>query len=95
MQQAGGGTPPQQQLQHILSTQQGATQQHQTRMQIQGGMMNQPGQGLNQGPGQPMTQQQQQWYKHQQMLQMQRQQQQQVNLTSTHFINPFAESSVY
>lgn len=76
MQQAGAGTAPQQQLQHILNTQQGATQQHQTRMQIQGGMMNQPGQGLNQGPGQPMTQQQQQWYKHQQMLQMQRQQQQ-------------------
>lgn len=78
MQQAGGGTPNQQQLQHILNTQQGATQQHQTRMQIQGGMMNQPGQSLNQGPGQPMTQQQQ-WYKHQQMLQM-RQQQQQVRI---------------
>lgn len=79
MQQASGGTAPQQQLQHILNTQQGATQPHQTRMQIQGGMMNQPGQGLAQGPGQPLTQQQQQqqqWYKHQQMLQMQRQQQQ-------------------
>lgn len=80
MQQAGGGTPPQT-LQHMLNTQQGATQQHPTRMQIQGGMMNQgPGQGLNQGPGQPLTQQQQQWYKHQQMIQMQRQQQQQVNI---------------
>ncbi|KAJ8934660.1 hypothetical protein NQ318_017026 [Aromia moschata] len=51
MQQAGGGTPPQQQLQHILNTQQNPTQQHPARMQIQGGMMNQPNQGLAQGPG--------------------------------------------
>ncbi|XP_074038438.1 CREB binding protein nejire isoform X4 [Leptinotarsa decemlineata] len=82
IQQAGGGAPPQQQLQHILNTQPNANQQHQTRMQIQSGIMNQPGQGLNQGPGQPMSQPQ--WYKHQQMLAIQRQQQQQAHQQQAH-----------
>ncbi|VEN43169.1 unnamed protein product [Callosobruchus maculatus] len=81
MQQAGAGGTPQQQLQHILNSQQNSAQPHQAaRMQIQGGMLNQPtAQGLAQGPGpgQQMTQQQQ-WFKHQQqMLALQRQQQQQ------------------
>ncbi|XP_028149092.1 CREB-binding protein isoform X2 [Diabrotica virgifera virgifera] len=77
IQQAGGGNPSQQQqLQHILNQQPNANQQHQNRMQIQGGLINQAqAQGLSQGPGpsQPMTQQQQ-WYKHQQMLAMRQQQ---------------------
>ncbi|XP_072396535.1 histone lysine acetyltransferase CREBBP isoform X1 [Diabrotica undecimpunctata] len=77
IQQAGGGNPSQQQqLQHILNQQPNTNQQHQNRMQIQGGLINQAqAQGLSQGPGpsQPMTQQQQ-WYKHQQMLAMRQQQ---------------------
>ncbi|CAG9863013.1 unnamed protein product [Phyllotreta striolata] len=76
IQQAGGGTPPQQQLQHMLNQQANSNPQHQNRMQIQGGLINQAAaQGLNQvpGPGQAINQQHQ-WYKHQ-MLVMQRQQQ--------------------
>ncbi|XP_060531445.1 CREB-binding protein isoform X3 [Cylas formicarius] len=83
--QGGGANPSQQQLQHMLNTQNpAAQQQHPNRMAtIQGGLLNQAQPSLPQGPGgpgQPLTQQQQQqqqWYKHQQLLAMQRQQQQQ------------------
>ncbi|KAL3266918.1 hypothetical protein HHI36_011068 [Cryptolaemus montrouzieri] len=79
-QQSGGavsGNPPQQQLQHILSQQNPAAQQHQNRLQLQSGMLNQgPNTALNQGPqGQPLATQQQ-WLKHQQMLAMQQRNQQ-------------------
>ncbi|XP_044749866.1 CREB-binding protein isoform X2 [Coccinella septempunctata] len=79
-QQAGGavgGAAPQQ-LQHILSQQNPAAQQHQNRLQLQGGMLNQgPNPNLNQGPQGQSLPSQQHWLQHKQMLAMQQRTQQQ------------------
>ncbi|XP_057659426.1 CREB-binding protein isoform X6 [Diorhabda carinulata] len=94
IQQAGGATPSQQQLQHILNQQPNATQ-HQNRVQMQAGLINQAQpQGLNPGPGQgqPMAQQQQ-WFKHHQILAMRQQaaaQQQQQQQQQPGFQQPGA-----